>query len=81
MGNEGEPQGDISLWDEIFFPYDPDLKDRKNLSILSIKERPDLAGNEIVETYFYDTEGMIHLTIENLTHGYKKVYTIGPASY
>lgn len=80
VGKAGEPQGDIALWDEIYFPYDPELKDRKDLSMISIEERHDLVGNEIVETYLYDAKGMIRITIENRTQGYRKVYTIGPAS-
>lgn len=80
IGKAGEPQGDIALWDEIYFPYDPKLKDRENLSMISLEERHDLVGNEIVETYFYDTKGMIRINIENRTQGYQKAYTIGPTS-
>jgi len=78
IGKAGEPQGDIALWDEIYFPYDPKLKDRKNFSMIPIEERYNLVGNEIVETYFYDKKGMIHINIENRTQGYQKVYIIGP---
>lgn len=80
IGKAGEPQGDIALWDEIYFPYDPKLKDHENLSMISIKDRHDLARNEIVETYSYDKKGMIRINIENRTQGYQKVYTIGPTS-
>lgn len=80
LGKSGEPQGDISLWKPVYFPYDPHLKNHKNLVRISIEEKPHLAAHEILETYSYDRKGMIRVEIANLTGGYKRVFTIEPTS-
>jgi len=76
LGPGGEPQGDITPWQEVVFPYDPELKDRKKLSGLKVEKRQDLSGQDIVETYLYDRGGAIELEIENRTAGYGKKFTL-----
>ena len=75
LGPDGEPRGDITVWQEVYFPYDSELKRYKDLARVPIERRPDLARQEIRETYTYDTQGMIRVEIENRTGGYRKVYT------
>ncbi len=80
IGERGEPQGDITLWRDIFFPYDPALKEHKNLSRITVEERTDLLQQEIIETYSYDGRGMIHAEIENRTGAYKRAFKLGTES-
>jgi len=59
IGQSGEPGGDIADIKEIFFPYDPQLKNEKDLWHVPVVSRPDLAKQEVTETYSYDSRGII----------------------
>jgi molecular chaperone DnaK (HSP70) len=78
LGEGGEPEGDISLWKEVFFPYDPMLKGRKDLRKVPIRACPELSSQEIVETYEYDERGLVRVEIENRTSGYRKRFALEP---
>jgi len=78
LGEAGEPEGDISIWQNIYFPYDPALADRKNLAGIPIERRVDLSSQEVVETYVYDADGIIRVEIENCTGGYGRSYRLQP---
>jgi molecular chaperone DnaK (HSP70) len=78
LGKGGEPEGDIALWKDVYFPYDPQLKRLKDLTKISVEPRPDLCSQEMVETYQYDREGIIRVQIENRTSGYRRDYDLGP---
>ncbi|MEW6666380.1 MAG: Hsp70 family protein [Thermodesulfobacteriota bacterium] len=80
LGSRGEPEGDISLWKDAFFPYDPSLRDRPDLSAIPVEIRPDLQTQEVVETYGYDPAGQVRVEIENRTSGYRRVFHLGPGT-
>ncbi|PKN30435.1 MAG: Hsp70 family protein [Deltaproteobacteria bacterium HGW-Deltaproteobacteria-21] len=77
VGSLGEPVGDIAFRKETFFPYDPFLSDRKDLSRIPVESRPDLLSQEVTETYSYEPDGRIRVAIENRTAGYRKVFDLG----
>jgi molecular chaperone DnaK (HSP70) len=78
IGREGEPAGDISVWKDIYFPYDPSLSDRPDVSRLAVEPRPDLFSQKVVKTYDYDAQGIIRVEIENRTAGYRKLFKLEP---
>ena len=80
LGASGEPAGDITVWKDIFFPYDPDLADSKSLAGTQIQARPDLARQDVQETYSYDRQGIVQVEIENCTAGYRRRYRLEPGS-
>jgi molecular chaperone DnaK (HSP70) len=80
LGSRGEPEGDIALWQDVFFPYDPSLRDRQDLNLIPVVARPDLHTQEVIETYGYDPAGQVRVEIENRTAGYRKVFTLGPGT-
>ena len=80
LGKAEEPEGDIALWQDVYFPYDPKLRDRKDLSKISIEKYPGVSSEEVTEAYEYNEEGIIQVEIENKTSGYKKLFTLGPKS-
>jgi molecular chaperone DnaK (HSP70) len=77
LGDLGQPLGDIAVWKETFFPYDPHLQDRKDLARIPVENRPDLMSQEVTETYSYDGEGRIRVRIENRTSSYRKMFDLG----
>ncbi len=76
LGKSGEPSGDIADIKEIFFPYDPQLKNEEDLCHVPVISRPDLATQEVTETYSYDSRGIITVEVENLSAQYKKNYIL-----
>ena len=80
LGKAEEPEGDIALWQDVYFPYDPKLRDRKDLPKISIERHPGVSSQEVTETYEYNEQGIIQVEIENKTSGYKRLFTLGPKS-
>ena len=80
LGKGGEPAGDIAMWKDVYFPYDPSLKDKKDLKRIPIEVKPNLSSQTVIETYQYDAEGIIRVEIENQTCGYRRLFTLGPES-
>jgi molecular chaperone DnaK (HSP70) len=78
LGKEGEPEGDIAVWKDVFFPYDPSLLNRRDLRKVSVLASPELSSQEVIETYEYDDQGMIRVEIENRSSGYRRVFNLGP---
>jgi len=78
LGQAAEPEGDIALWQDVYFPYDPKLRDKKDLPKISIDKYPGVSSQEVTEAYEYGKEGVIQVEIENKTSGYKKRFTLGP---
>jgi molecular chaperone DnaK (HSP70) len=77
VGRDGEPAGDLTPCGDILFPYDPTLADREYLQATDVPRRSDLGAEEIVESYSYDVDGSVAVTIENRTHGYRRRYVVG----
>ena len=42
-----------------------------------MEQRPDLAQQEIVETYVYGRDGAFSVTIENQSAGYAREFVLG----
>jgi molecular chaperone DnaK (HSP70) len=79
LGEQGQPSGDLTPWGEILFPYDPALCDHGDLAPLAQARRPEIAGQEIVETYRYGRDGKVTVAIQNRTHGYERRFVLGQA--
>jgi molecular chaperone DnaK (HSP70) len=76
LNPEGEPTGDVTVWDEIRFPFDPGLKEL-NGEAVEVGHSPAAASQLIEETYACDASGTVGVTISNLTSGYQRVYRLG----
>jgi molecular chaperone DnaK (HSP70) len=79
LGESGEPEGDLTVWGDIYFPYDPELAAHKDLRRLPIRFCPELSPQEIVEKYDYDIEGIVQVEIENRSAGYRRRFRLTPA--
>jgi molecular chaperone DnaK (HSP70) len=74
----GEPSGDITVWDEILFPFDPDLADSQHpLEGLPVARSGQAPVQEIEEDYACDAAGVVTVTIRNLTSQYGREYRLG----
>jgi molecular chaperone DnaK (HSP70) len=77
VGRDGRPEGDLTPWGELLFPYDPALRERRDLSDIPPDRKLSAAHAEIVERYSYGRDGTIAVSIENATHGYSRRYVLG----
>jgi molecular chaperone HscA len=71
------PSGEIALWDEIRFPFDPGLADAKDLQKTQVVRLPGADSQKIEELYECDSSGSLSVTIANRTSGYSRTYRLG----
>jgi len=71
---DGQPSGDVTVWDEIQFPFDPALQDANGVPIVHSEVAP---SQQIEERYSSDASGTVTVTISNATAGYKRQYKLG----
>jgi molecular chaperone DnaK (HSP70) len=74
---DGSPSGEIALWDEVRFPFDPELAEEQALESTDVHASSDAARNTIEEKYECDSSGCISVTITNKDVGYARTYRLG----
>jgi molecular chaperone DnaK (HSP70) len=77
VGDDGQPSGDITVWDEILFPFDPALADVRALHAMPVSHSDRAAIQQIEEQYACDAAGVVTVTIRNLTSHYGREYKLG----
>ncbi|MDX1982637.1 MAG: Hsp70 family protein [Bryobacteraceae bacterium] len=77
VNEHGQPHGDITLWDEIQFPFDPALADRKSLASIPVELCAEAGRQVIEECYRCDAGGAVSVAIRNLTAGYERIFPLG----
>jgi molecular chaperone DnaK (HSP70) len=73
----GVPAGDITVWDEAWFPFDPALRDRESLTELAVEHWPGAASQNIEERYSCDASGSVQVEIRNTSSHYSRTYRLG----
>jgi molecular chaperone DnaK (HSP70) len=74
LGGDGQPAGDVTVWDEIQFPFDPALREANGVPIVHSDAAP---SQQIEEKYSSDASGAVTVTISNTTAGYERQYRLG----
>jgi molecular chaperone DnaK (HSP70) len=77
IGANGQPAGDLMVWDDIRFPFDPALRDNPDLSLVPVAKTSTVAGESVEEEYTCDSSGMVKVTITNQSAGYRREYSLG----
>ncbi len=77
LTDEGRPSGDITVWDDIRFAFDPALRDIADLSRVPVAHLDQGARQQAQENYSCDAGGTVKVKIENLTEGYGRTYRLG----
>ncbi|MGZ6989223.1 MAG: Hsp70 family protein, partial [Thermoanaerobaculia bacterium] len=70
---DGRPDGDVTPWDEAYFPYEPGLR-AEDLSSAPIRRRE--GGPEIAETYALGSEGAVTVTVTDATDGFTRTFRL-----
>jgi molecular chaperone DnaK (HSP70) len=74
LNEEEQPAGDVTVWDEVQFPFDPALQNSNGVPVA----RSDAAqSQQIEERYSGDASGTVTVTITNMTAGYERKYRLG----
>ena len=77
VDEDGQPSGDITVWDEILFPFDPALADVRALEGIAVEHFPAASDQLIEERYACDAAGVVTVAIRNLTSHYGREYRLG----
>jgi molecular chaperone DnaK (HSP70) len=75
LGPDSQPSGDLTLWDEVRFPFDPALRDNPDLTLIDVAHHE--SASQIEEEYTCDASGIVKVTIWNRTAPYRREYTLG----
>jgi molecular chaperone DnaK (HSP70) len=73
----GRPTGDITVWDEVRFGFDPALREIDSLSAIPIERSPNAEAQEIEERYSCNASGAVTVEISNKSANYTKQYKLG----
>ena len=76
ISEEGQPGGDLAVWDEFRFPFDPTLSAEKDLTAVAVEHSQRADTQQIEERYTCDARAGITVTIRNLTSGYDRDYRL-----
>lgn len=76
IGEDGRPSGDLTLWDDIQFPFDPALQGADDLTLIEVCQREGI-GSAVEEEYLCDANGIVKVKIWNRSDGYRREYTLG----
>ncbi len=77
LGEDGEPSGDLTVWDDIQFPFDPTLHGAGELGLIDVRRQGQGAGCDVEEEYLCEASGIVKVTIWNRSAGYRREYTLG----
>jgi len=73
----GRPAGDITVWDDIRFAFDPALRDTADLSRVPVVHLDQGLERQAEETYSCDAGGTVKVTIADLSEGYSRTFRLG----
>jgi hypothetical protein len=77
VDENGQPSGDIAVWDEILFPFDPALADMRALIGVPVEKSWAAGYQEIEEIYACDATGGVTVTIQNTVSHYGRDFRLG----
>jgi len=78
---EGRPDGDVTPYDPVFFPFDPDLYDEQDLASQPVGRREN--GPDVEERYVVTPGGAVQVTLTTRPAGFTRTFQLArhaPAS-
>jgi molecular chaperone DnaK (HSP70) len=77
LNEQGQPIGEITNWEQIQFPFDPQLWGRADLAAEPVKPFENAKGLTIREEYSCDSNGNLRVRISESPTGHAREYQIG----
>ncbi len=70
----GRPDGDVTPYDPVLFPFDPALRDRDDLGRQPVGRCPD--GPDVEERYVIAPSGAVEVTLTTQPAGFKRTFRL-----
>jgi hypothetical protein len=77
LNEEGQPVGEITNWEQIQFPFDPQLWGRPDLAAVPVEPLANARGLTVREEYSCDSNGNLKVKISESPTGHAREYQIG----
>ena len=77
LDQKGQPIGEITNWEQIQFPFDPQLWGQSNLETEPVKALPAREGMVAHEEYTCDPNGNLRVRISAAPYGNTREFSIG----
>jgi molecular chaperone DnaK (HSP70) len=77
LSGEDRPAGDITIWDDVRFPFDPWLRGHEDLAGIEVRYREAEVLHEVEESYECDASGIVTVRIADTEDGYARQYQLG----
>jgi molecular chaperone DnaK (HSP70) len=77
LSGAGRPDGDITVWDEIRFPFDPALRNERSLAGVPVKRVGGVDASEVEERTSCDSNGMLAVTLTTISDQFHREYRLG----
>ena len=77
LGAKKEPRGDITAWDDIHFPFDPEARGEADLAGVVVTHSVAAEEGHIEERYAVDAGGAVTVTIREMNSGFGREYRLG----
>src|SRR5229473_5291143 len=72
---QGRPEGNLAMWDEVLFPFDPRLRAVRDLATVPVR-RLDGDGPQVEETVRCDAAGELEVQLRVLDDGFSNTVRI-----
>ena len=79
LTDEGRPAGDITVWEDIRFAFDPELHNLPDLGRLPVALLDPSLQIQAEESYACYADGTVKVSISNLSEGYSRSYRLAVA--
>jgi molecular chaperone DnaK (HSP70) len=76
IDEQGQPLGNLTAWDEIRFPFEPELSGANGWEKTSIRRFESPRGVQAEEVYTCDSQGIVKVTLINHSTGFRKSYQL-----
>lgn len=76
LNANGLPCGELTPWEEVLFPFEPQLQATKNLASVEVHNSGQASGQLIEERYSCDAQGILSVTIRNQNTGYERTFNL-----
>jgi hypothetical protein len=77
LTDEGRPSGDITVWDDIRFAFDPARRNTPDLQRVPVTHLNQGLQQQAEESYSCDAGGTLKVTIATQPEGYTRSYRLG----
>jgi molecular chaperone DnaK len=71
---DGRPDGDVTPYDPVFFPFDPDLNNEEDLGRQPVGRRQD--GPDVEERYVVTPNGAVEVTLTTRPAGFMRTFRL-----